>query len=274
MMDDISNLEGITSGEVEKFCRANISTVEDFLAQIDPDFIYGIIFMFLHTGIKPSRLLELLPPDRLKVDSLPDTWVEELADRVLRQAPPDDRWFKRCRQGLQRFTLGLKGNWLGWRKNLPIFVLVGGLLAVLVLTLRAAGALPWLPSMLALRDQVLVTADDMEAGRTLKPGDLYPALLPLENDYFKPGANLEGLILARKISSRTALRTRDVLRSQVVATNDIKANAVIRKEQVTLAWTPYQPGAALTLEEVYGHKATQPLRKDGIILSEFVAPLK
>jgi flagella basal body P-ring formation protein FlgA len=272
-MADISNLEGINSDEVDKLCQAKIRTVEEFLAQIDsPFFNYGIVYMSIKTGIKQDRLIEFVPPERLSADLLPDVWIEKLTNRVLREAPLEDPWLKRCRRGLKKFSRGLKGTWHGWQKNLPIFALIAGLLFLLALALRAAGGIQWLPSPIGLRDRALVTADNMESGRVLKAGDLYPALLPLESDYFKPSDNLEGLILARSISGQTPLRFHDVFRQQMIAAKDIQANAVIQKEDVKLVWTSYQPGAALRLEEVYGRKASQVLRKDTAILSEFIKP--
>jgi flagella basal body P-ring formation protein FlgA len=270
-MADISNLEGINSDEVDKLCQAKIKTVEEFLAEIEPPFFnYGIVYISTKTGIKQDRLIEFVPPDRLSADLLPNVWIENLTSRVLREAPPEDPWLKRCRLGLKKFSRGLKGNWHGWQKNLPIFALIAGLLFLLALALRAVGGIQWLPSPIGLRDRAMVVADNMESGRVLKADNLYPVLLPLESDYFKPDDNLEGLILARSISSQTPLRFHDVFRQQVIAAKDIQANAIIQKEDVTLAWTPYQPDVALRLEEVCGRKASRVLRKDAAVLSEFI----
>lgn len=112
----------------------------------------------------------------------------------------------------------------------------------------------------------------MELGRVLTAGDLYPALLPAENDYFKPGDKFEGLILIRSTSGQTPLRFGDVLRQQVIVVKDIQANVIIKKEDITLAWTIYQPGVALALEEVCGREAIHAIRKDGVILSQFIKP--
>lgn len=271
-MADISDLEGINSEEVKKLCQANIKTVEAFVAQIETSFNYGVMYMSIKTDIKPDRLIELVPPERVPFNMLPDVWLEGVTNRAVREAEPDDRWLKRCQHGLTRFTRGLQGNWLGWRKNLPMLALVAGLLMLLVLTVRAAGGFHWLPSPLGLRGQALIAAGDMEPGWVLKSDDLYPSLLPLQNDYFKPDDKLEGLILAQRIAGQMPLRFRDVLRLQVVAATDIQADAIIKEEQIKLDWKPYQPGAALTLKEVFGHKANQALRKDGVIISAFVKP--
>jgi hypothetical protein len=268
-MADISNLEGINSSETDKLCRANIKTVEGFLSQIAD---YGFTFVSINTGIKPDRLIELMPPDHVQISLLPDTLLESLAARVLREAPPDDPWLRRCGFGLHRFARGFRGNWEGWQENLPLFALVAGLLLLVALTLRGAGRLQWLPAPLGLHDSALVTANPMESGVVLKAGDLYPVLLPAENDYFKPDVNLEGLILAQSKSGQTPLRFRDVLRQQVIAVKDIQANVIIQKEDITLAWTTYQPCVALKLEEVYGREARYAIRKDGVILSQFIKP--
>ncbi len=271
-MADISDLEGINSDEVGKLCHANIKTVEAFMAQLETQFNDGITYLSNKTSIKPDRLVEFVPPERLPANILPDAWLEGVTNRVLREAKPDAIWLKRCHYGLQRFASGLKGNWLGWRKNLPLMAVIAGLLLVMVLTVRAAGGLHWLPSPLGLRDHALIAADDMEKDRILKSGDLYPSLMPLQSDYFKPDAKLEGLILAQEITGQTPLRFSDVLRLQVVATADIQAEVIIKSEQIKLDWKPYQPGAALMLEEVSGRKASQAFRKDGVILSAFVKP--
>ncbi|HKQ50894.1 MAG TPA: SAF domain-containing protein [Pyrinomonadaceae bacterium] len=273
-MADISTLEGINSDEVNKLCGAQLSTVEEFLACVEPNFEDGIRAVSGRTGITPERLIQLLPLARVPVHLLPDEWIVGVTKRVLRTEAYDP-WRKRCKFGLQRFGRGLKGHWRGWKDNLPIFVLLAGMLLLLVLTLRAAGGLQWLPSPVGLHAQALVTADDLDSeksDRVLKPDDLYPALLPPESDYFKPGDKLDGLVLARSVSARTPLRFSHVLRQQVVAARDVQANAVIRRADITLAWTTYQPGAALSLEEVCGRQALQAIRKDGVILSRLVNP--
>jgi hypothetical protein len=273
-MTDIGELEGITSDEAAKLRRAGIGTVKKFEGQIEHDFIAGIKLMVSQTGIKPDRLMELLPPDRLVVESVPEAWLEGLTRRILRKAPQDDPWIRRCRFSVERFARCLKGNWLGREKNLPIFVLAAWLLMLVALTLRAVGFFQGLPEPLGLRDQALVAADNLESERVLRQGDFYPALLPFENDYFRPGDKLEGLILARSVSGQKPLRFQDVLRRQVIATKELQTDAIIQKEDVTLAWTVYQPGAALTTEEVCGRKTTHPIRKDGAVLSAFIRPVE
>ncbi len=273
-MADISTLEGINSEEVDKLCRSRIRTVEDFLACVEPNFNDGIWSVSGQTGIKPDRLVQLVPPARVPAHLLSDEWIVGVTKRVLREGTFDP-WLKRCRFRLQRSGRGLKGHWRGWKNNLPIFVLVAGMLLLLALTLRAAGGLRRLPSPIGLHEYALVTADDLnseKSDRVLKSDDLYPALLPFERDYFRPGDKLDGLILARSVSARTPLRFRDVLRQQAVAAKDIQANATIQNEDVTLAWTTYQPGAACTLEEVLRHKSIYAIRKDAAVLTEFLRP--
>lgn len=271
---DISELEGINSEEVGKLCGANIKTVETFMAQLKTGFVKGIKSISKSTGIRPERLLEFVPPDRLPVGMLSEKWLEGVTKRVLREAKPDDWWLKRCRHGFRRFKRGLKGHWLGWRKNLPMLVVVAGLLMVIVLAARALGWLHWLPSPLGIHSLALIATTDMEKDRVLKSEDLYPSFILLQNDYFKPEDKLEGLVLARRVTGQKPLRFRDVLRLQVIATTDILPDEIIREEQIKLDWRPYQPGAALTLEEVSGRKASQALRKDGIILTDCVKPAK
>jgi len=96
----------------------------------------------------------------------------------------------------------------------------------------------------------------------------------VEKDYFEPGARVEGMILARRKSAHTPLRFRDVLRPQAVAANDIQVNAIIRKEDVELDWTTYEPGAAQSLEEVSGRIACRAVPKGGVLLPEFTGPAK
>lgn len=260
-MPEIGELEGINSGEVKRFCRAGITTVERFLEHLDPDFIYGIMHVSIKTSVKPSRLLQLLLPDRVPLSEMPDIWIEELTERVLREAPADENWIWRCGYSIQNRINRLKGNWGGWKQNLPILFLSGAIFLVIGLTLRAAGGLQWLPYPLSLTDRALVTADTMEAGKVLASADTYPALLPSEKDYFKPDQNLEGLILAQKISGQTPLRFRHVLRQQVTAARDIQRDSIVLKDDLTVSWSPYKPGVALSLEEVVGHKAAHSIQK-------------
>ena len=270
-MADISRLEGINSNEVDQFRNANIGTVELFLLEIDRNFNYGIMYMSIRTGIEPERLIALVPFELVPLEVLPNIWIEDLATRVLREAPSDNPWLTRCRLCLQSFGRGLKGNWLGWKHNLPIAVLIVGLLMIVALALRAAG-LQALPSPIGLHDRALITSRSIESGRALESGDLYPALLPRERDYFKPDDELEGLVLARSVAAHRPLRFRDVLRPQVIAAKDLQADAVVQKEDVTLTWVPYQPGAALKLEEVYGRKLSRAVRKDAAILTQLIKP--
>src|SRR3982074_3445081 len=124
-MADISELEGINSAEVNKLCGANIGTREEFLTQIGGFFNYGIMYMSIKTAIKPDRLVQFVPPESLPVDLLPNVWLEALTKRVLREVPLEDPWLRRCQYRLNRFTGNLKGTWLGWQKNVPIFALIG-----------------------------------------------------------------------------------------------------------------------------------------------------
>jgi flagella basal body P-ring formation protein FlgA len=278
-MTDIGNLEGIRSIEVNRFCRANIKTVEELLDRIEPSFTVGIFAVSQATGIKPDRLMELVPSGCLEVKSAPDLWIEALAGRLLQEAPPDDPWLKRCRFGLRKISLrrfwqSLKRDWRGWKKNWPIFFLIAGLLLLIGLAVRAAGGLQALPSPIGLHDRALVTVNRMEAGAMLKQGDLYAALLPSESDYFKPSDSVDGLILARSVAGQSPLRFRDVLRQQLVAVKDIQANAILQKEDVTLAWTPYQPDAVLQAGNVYGSTSIRAIRKDMVILTEFIKATK
>lgn len=273
-MGDISKLEGINFEEIRNLRAAHINTVEDFLAQMNPDFNYGIMYVSQSTGIKPERVLELVSPKDLNADVLPNIWLESLSAKALDEAPPDYSWLKRKRFGAQRFWLGLKGNWLGWGENSPLFVPVFLLLIVVALAWRSLGGFQWLSSPFGLHDRVLIAADDMKSGVAPKASDFYPALLPPQSDCFRPGQNLDGLILARDISGQMPLCFKDVLRPQMVAAKDIQAHAIIQQEDAVQTWTVYQPGAALTLEEVCAHRTRRAIRKDAIILSEFVGPAK
>jgi sialic acid synthase SpsE len=75
------------------------------------------------------------------------------------------------------------------------------------------------------------------------------------------------------MAGQTPLRFRDVLRQQVIAIRDISSGGTFQKDDVALLWTIYQPGAAVALEEVYGRKASRGVRKDGVVLIEFIKPL-
>jgi flagella basal body P-ring formation protein FlgA len=269
-MADISYLEGINSDEVESLCRVGVGTVEDFMSRIQPNFNYGIMNMSLKSGLKPARLIQIVPAECLPADVLPNIWLEDVTARVLEEAPPDDPWLKRCRLGAQRVARGFRGVWLGWRENLPIVGLVFGLLLILILTVRAVGGMRWLPWPLGFRDRALIVANDMPSGRVIKSEDFYQALLPFQKDHFRPDDGLQGLVLARTVSRGMPLRFQDTLRQQVIAVTDIQANTTIEKEDVSVAWRAYEPGAALDVNEVFGRKTTHSIRKDELVLSEFI----
>lgn len=271
-MAAIGRLEGINSDEVAKLCRAGITTVEKFADFFDPHFIFGAAYLSVRTGIKPDRLIQLLPPESLRADLVPDEWLEAIVTRVLRKARPDDPWLKRCRLRLRDFVGGLRGNWLGWRPNLPIVGLLLPLLVMFGLFLRAAGKLQWLPPPLGLRDQVLIVGRGIPSGRTLERGDVYQVYLPLSDDYFAPHQSIEGLIAARPLSSNLPLKFSDTLRQQVVAAKDLDSGTTIQIEDVNLVWINYQPDALVNVADVLGRQLNQPVRKEAAILRQFVKP--
>jgi flagella basal body P-ring formation protein FlgA len=270
-MAAIGELEGINSGEVTKLCKIDIRTVQDLLDQLEPDFFYGLTYVSVQTGIKHSRLAEVLPPEVIALEDAPDFLVEELAERVLRDAAPDDNWIKRCGYGLGNRFERLKGNWGGWKDNVPLIFLSGVIFIVIMLAVRAAGGFQWIPDPFPLRDRALVAVDTLESGKVLVTKDMHSALLPFESDYFRADRDVEGLVLARRVSGQMPLRFRDVVRQQLIATKDIAADATIQKEDVTLAWARYQPGAVLTYEEVVGRKAKFAIRKDLTMRQEYLA---
>ena len=271
-MAAIGRLEGINSDEVAKFCRAGITTIEKFADFFDPHFIYGAVYLSVRTGIKPDRLIQLLPPESLQAELVPDDWLEAIVTRVLRKARPDDPWLKRCRLRLRDFVASLRGNWLGWRPNLPLAALLLPLILMLCLSLRAAGKLQWLPPPLGLRNQVLIVGRGIPSGKSLEKADVYQVYLPLSDDYFQSDQTIEGLIAARSLSSNLPLRFRDTLRQQVVAAKDLEPGSPIQKEDVKFVWTSFQPDALVELAEVYGRELNQPVRKDAAILRPFVKP--
>jgi hypothetical protein len=271
-MAAIGRLEGINSDEVAKFCRAGITTVEKFADFFSPHFIYGAAYLSVKTGIKPDRLIQLLPPENLQAELVPDEWLEAIVTRVLRKARPDDPWLKRCRLRLRGFVAGLRGIWLGWRPNLPLAALLLPLILMLGLSLRAAGKLQWLPPPLGLRDQVLIVGRGIPSGKTLERADIYQVYLPLSDDYFQSHQTIEALVAAKSLSSNLPLRFSDTLRQQVVAAKDLDAGMTIQSEDVKFVWTVFQPDAVVSLAEAYGCQLHQPVRKDGPILRRFLKP--
>jgi hypothetical protein len=268
----IGRLEGITSDEVAKFCRAGITTGEKFVDFFNPHFIYGAVYLSIRTGIKPDRLVQLLPPDRLRTGQVPDEWLEAIVTRVLRKAPPDDPWLKRCRLRLRDFVTGLRGIWLGWRQNLPLVALLLPLLLMLGLSLRAGGRLQWLPPPVGLRDQVLIVGRGIPSGKTLEKTDVYQVYLPLSDDYFQSHQTIEGLVASRSLSSNLPLRFSDTLRQQVVAAKDLDPGTALQKEDVEFVWKTYEPEAVVNIKDVYGRQLNQPVRKHESILRQFVKP--
>lgn len=269
-MAAIGKLQGINSDEVTKLCQAGIGTIEEFVGHLNPNFNYGVFYISTKTGIKPDRVIQLVPPESLRPDILPDVWLEAVVTRVLRKADPDDPWLIRCRLRLHDFWRGLRGNWYGWRQNLPIVGLLLPLLLMLGLSLRAVGKLRWLPPPLGLRDQVLIVGRNIPAGKALEKTDVHQVYLPLSDDYFQSHQTIEGLIASRSLSSNLPLRFSDTLRQQVVAAKDLDPGIAIQKEDVKFVWTVFQPDAAVNLAEVYGSHLNQPVRKDAPILRQFL----
>jgi flagella basal body P-ring formation protein FlgA len=63
-----------------------------------------------------------------------------------------------------------------------------------------------------------------------------------------------------------------VLRAQVIAATDISSGTLIARTAISYTWSVYQPGAALQVEQVVGHRALQNLRVGEVIRSTFVSP--
>jgi hypothetical protein len=263
-MSDIEKLDGIAPDEIVKLRQSGLATTEQFLARVDVNRAQSIEELAAETTLSAARLIELVPTMNVPVNTWPDEWIHDLTVRLLQQ--------DRAEGSFNQFKSDFKKSWISWQTNLPILMLCAGLICLLVLGLRATGMLGALPHPLGLRDKVLIAARDLKSGSALRSSDLSEALLPPGDDYFKGADKLDGLVLARNLSGRKPLRHGDVLRPQVRANRDIPADAPIEKEALDLVWSPYQPGAALRLEDVSAHRSKQPLRKDAIILSEFIEP--
>lgn len=269
-MAAIGKLQGINSDEVTKLCQAGIGTIEKFVGHLNPNFNYGVFYISTKAGIKPDRVVQLVPPENLRPDILPDVWLEGVVTRVMRKADPDDPWLKRCRLRLRDFFTGLRGIWMGWRQNLPIVGLLVPVLLILGLSLRAVGKLQWLPPPLGLRDQVLIVGRGIPSGKALEKADVYQVYLPLSDDYFQSHQTIEGLIAARSLSGNSPLRFSDTLRRQVVAAKDLEPGTSIQKEDVKFVWTSFQPEAVINVADVHGRQLNQPVPKDATILRPFV----
>lgn len=268
-MPDISHLSGITWNEAMKLRRVGLETVEAFerfVALGDDSFVYRIAVLANLSRIwKPERLIELIPPEKLPVKELPEVWLERLMARLLREAKPEETWLRRCRSGLQRVWLNMKGHWRGWRENFGLLLLFSAMLMLLVLGFRAAGLMKWLPSPLGLRHYALVTTRNLREGQVLKQSDLGVLLLPPEQDYFKATDQLEGLKLSSSVEAQRPLRFKAVSRLQVLAKVDIHADAIIKEADLELKWSPYQPDALVGVGPVVGRKAQYEIQQGTII---------
>lgn len=275
-MKDISNLYGITLEEADKLRRADIRTVEDFIAFVklgDSHFAYRIAVLSNMTGIwKPERLIELIPAKHLPAKQLPQIWIDALMPRLLDEAKPEEPWLKRCRSGFQRWRLNLKGHWLSWKDNLPLLLLGAAAVLLMALALRGIGLLKNLPEPFGLRNRVLVTARDLKEGQVLKADDFYSALLSPKDEYFKLTDHLEGFKLSRSLSSQRPLRHRDVVRLQVLAKIDILAGALIKAEDVEAKWTIYQPDVLVDVKQVANSKARYNIQQGTVIPCVLIDP--
>lgn len=271
-MPDIGELYGITANEAMKLRGEGINTVEDFEALADANFALRIELLANSTNIKRERLAVLMPPQKLPVERLPDNWIDGVMARVLGEAEPDEPWLKRCRSGLQRWRLNLKGHWRGWAKNWQLLLLPAAVILLVALVLRAAGRLANLPAPLGLSEKVLVTARDLKEGRVLNAGDLYGSLLSPGNEYFKATEQLEGLKLRRNLEGQRPLRYSDVSRLQVKAKVNIPSGEIIKETDVEAVWEAYQPDALTELKKVVNQKAKYNIQQGTVIPCAAIDP--
>jgi hypothetical protein len=236
---DIGKLPHITADEIRSLQQAGIHTVDEFWARIGEDLSKGVASIATETGINSTRLMNVL--------------IAEVKSEVRR------------REGS-----GFESYWLSVKRHLLDAVLIVGFIILIILVLRAGGALANLRSPLGLRGSVLVAARDLNSGRVLRSGDLRSARLDFHANYFKSSDQIEGLILAKGVPRSKPIRHGDVLRFQVVAATDLPSGTVIEQSAVKMEWSAYDPDALIQMDKVVGSKTLQAIRRGEVVLSTLV----
>jgi hypothetical protein len=271
MQTSVELLEGITPNEVEKLKAQKIFGLNDLWTAIGGDKLElsKIESLASRTKISSDRLVELLPAPLI------DLLYAELlrrADDLSLDVSGASSGAKPSRKGIWRqVSLAAKnfGPWL--RRHLVDLILIGGVLALALVVVRATGLLD--NSSLGLYPTVVITRRDLKTGTVVRiHRDLSYARFPLKENYFASTSALDGLILKRDVSAQKPLRWDDLLRFQVVATRDIAADEMIPADAVKLDWSTYDPTAMVRLDDVKNHKNRYAIRKDNVITQTAILP--
>ncbi len=296
-MADISTIETVTRSEILAFRGAGIDTVEGFWERAGEGTDEAILRLSTVTSIQETRLRDLLMqlPDISKLRGIKSDEEQRLRSAGIEKV---EGFWRRVRQGGDNAVRQL-GNDTGIEEDRlteilsaqgdPDHRVAGYVMPALSLLALGLLALAALAGVCQLRSdaKVVIAARELESGHVLRSVDLSSASLRRGEDYFTssevaptvmsgtPPAvacskSLEGAILARDITVGRPLRHTDVLCPQVVAAKDLSIGDVIAKDAVKAAWSPYEPQAALNVNQVIGHPLRRAIRKDQVVREDYL----
>jgi Flp pilus assembly protein CpaB len=123
------------------------------------------------------------------------------------------------------------------------------------------------------RESVVVAARDLESERVLRAGDLSQVQLTKIGDNYvtEDLSKLTGWVLVHDIAPGEPIRFEDILRPQVVATQDLASGMVITPDAVSLAWKPYDPDAVDEVDKVACYKAKYPIQRSKVVLRNSIS---
>lgn len=169
-MSDVSTIPGINDDETKALRDHSVWSIEDFWATTAQKD--GIETLAQKTEIEPQRLLALV------------------AAQAVHEADEATR------------------GW--WARYGPETLLALLALALVLLVVRAAGGLAWLPEPWGLSRTALVAVRDLPAGHVLEAGDVQTAWLTGENA-FQTVDEMESLVLTTAVGRGQRLHHEDTL---------------------------------------------------------------
>ena len=223
----------ISQTDAESLAERRIRTDEDLWKRVGDNLIVGLQEVNQETSVAVPRLMAIL------------------SAHSVRRAKEIDQWWPR--------------HWLLITSVLTLIVFA-------FLFFRAIGFLGSIPPPIGLQQRIVVATRDLPSGQSLRPSDVYTALLVPASDYFTDTSQVIGLVMTQSVQERKPLRHADVLRQQVVATQDIEAGKVIPSSAISLTWTTYRPLAIMDLGEVVSRVALRPVKSGQAITSDILTP--
>ena len=229
----IDSIPGVSTTDAGALKNRRLVTLDDVWRLVGPNFGEGVQRAAQTTGEPGRRIVDLLAQ----------------GECVL----PDD-----SKSLVQR-------RWLD-------IVLLAFSLLLAVLAVRAIGVMTGAPLGIGIPGEVIVARHDLESGHALiRATDLRLVRIASNSKYVKPSDLPDGAILVRDVPRGAPLRGADVQRLQVIATHDIPMGQRIDRSAVTLAWSAYQPLAALQLDAVVGHTAVLPVHSGSTLVQALVS---